>query len=219
MTQKRVLIVFYSFSSQTRNLLNSLAKGLEEGGVAVQWEQLKPLVPPPFPAGSYWAALKMMFFVFCKWRIAIEPPDRSHYVSWDLVLCAGPTWSYHPSGPMLSFLDVYAREMLKGQYVLPLISCRSYWRLHHWEMKRALRGAGIRFLKPQVFFHPSPGVWCALGVFLKLAGKKPNNWRSLLQSYCPRYGHNPHQIEEARSIGRSLADRLREGRLNEDFVV
>ena len=64
--QKRVLIVFYTFSSQTRNLLNGLARGLEEGGVAVQWEQLKPLVPPPFPAGSYWGALKMMLFAFCK---------------------------------------------------------------------------------------------------------------------------------------------------------
>jgi hypothetical protein len=211
--QKRVLIVFYSFSSQTRNLLNGLARGLEEGGVAVQWEQLKPLTPPPFPVGSYWGAFKMMLSAFCKRRIAIEPPDRSRYVAWDLVICAGPTWSYHPSGPMLSFLDNYAREMFKGLDVLPLISCRRYWRLHHWEMKRALRGEGVRFLKPHVFSHPSPGIWCALGLFLKLAGKIPGIWRPVVQRYCPRYGHSPRQIEQAKSFGRSLANRLQEGRL------
>ncbi len=209
--QKRVLIIFYSFSSQTLNLLKSLAEGLEEGGATVCWEQLKPLVPPPFPAGSYWAALKMMFLVFCKWRIAIEPPDRSHYISWDLIICAGPTWSYHASGPMLYFLDVYGREMLKDQDVLPFISCRSYWRLHHWEMKKSLRGAGIRFLKPRVFFHPSPGLWCTLGVFLTIAGKMPKIWQSWLQSHCPRFGHSPQQIVAARSIGRSLANRLQKG--------
>ena len=109
---------------------------------------------------------------------------------------------------MLFFLDNYALDMLKGQHVLPLISCRSYWRLHHWEMKRALRGADIRLLKPYVFSHPSPGMWCALGVFLKLAGKRPNIWHSIFQRYCPRYGFSPDQIEEARSIGRSLAGRL-----------
>jgi len=217
--QKRVLIIFYSFSSQTRNLLNGLTKGLEEGGVVVQCEQLKPFIPPHFPVGSYWGALEMMLAAFFKRRIAIEPPDSRWYVAWDLVICAGPTWSYHPSGPMLSFLDTYAVEMLKGQYVLPFISCRSYWRLHHWELKRALRDADIKFLKPQVFFHPSPGAWCALGVFLKLAGRIPNVWRSLLQNYCPRYGHSPHQIEEARSLGRSLADKLREGRLHGEQLL
>ena len=213
--QKRVLIVFYTFSSQTRNLLNALARGLEEGEVAVQWEQLKPLAPPPFPVGSYWGALKMMFFAFCKKRVAIHPPDRGRFVDWDLVICAGPTWSYHPSGPMLSFLDNFAGEMLRGQYVLPFISCRSYWQLHYWEMRRALRGADVRFLKPRVFFHPSPGIWCTLGVFLKLAGKVPGAWRPVVQRYCPRYGHNSQQIEEAKNFGRSLADRLREGSLHD----
>lgn len=213
MEQKRVLIVFYSFSSQTRNLLNSLSKGLTEGGVAVHWEQLKPLVPPPFPAGSYWKALKMMCFAFFKKRIAIEPPGKNRFTAWDLIICAGPTWSYHPSGPMLSFLDNYAAQMFQGQCVLPLISCRTYWRLHLWEMKRAVKMADVRFLAPQVFSHPSPGVWCTVGVFVKLAGKMPDVWRKILQNYCPRYGHNSRQIEEARGIGQSLADLLRTERL------
>lgn len=213
MKQKRVLIVFYSFSNQTRNLLHGLTKGLVEGGVAVHWEQLKPLVPPIFPVGSYWGALKMMSTAFFKRRIAIEPPDRSRFIAWDLIICAGPTWSYHPSGPMLSFLDKYATQMFTGQRVLPFISCRSYWKLHYWEMRRAVKNADVRFLEPQVFVHPSPGVWCALGVFLKLAGKAPNAWRTMLQNYCPRFGHSPCQIEEAKNIGQSLADSLREGRL------
>lgn len=213
MIKKRVLVVFYSFSSQTRNLLSSLTKGLEEGGVEVQWEQLKPLVPPPFPAGSYWEAFKMMLSAFFKKRVPIRPPDIRRDTDWDLIICAGPTWSYHPSGPMLAFLDTYATEMFRGHSVQPVISCRSYWRLHCWEMERALKGAGVKFLKPKVFTHPSPGAWCALGVFFKLAGRIPASCRSLVQSYCPMYGHNLQQIEDARNIGRSLADMLHGGRV------
>lgn len=216
--QIRVLIVFYSFSGQTNNLLDSLSRGLEEGGIVVEWEQLKPISPPPFPAGSYLNALRMMVSAFFKKRIAIVPPDIRKSVVWDMIICAGPTWSYHPSGPMLAFLDNYAVEMFQGQLVQPVISCRCYWRLHLWEMKTALKGAGIRFLKPKVFPHPSPGVWCALGIFLKLAGKMPESCRSLFLTHCPRFGHSPQQIDAAKDIGRILANRLVEGSLKGEIL-
>jgi hypothetical protein len=216
---KRVLILFYTFSSQTRNLLNSLAKGLSEGGVEVRLEQLRPLTPPPFPVGSYFGALKMMIAAFLRRPVALAPPDKRCFSNWDLVVCAGPTWSYHLSGPMVYFLREYSAELLAGKLVLPFISCRTYWRLHAWEMRRYLLKSGARVMSPRVFRHPSPGLWCAIGVFIKIAGKIPRACRSVVQRHCPRFGHSPKQIEEARDLGSRLAEVLMAGQIDENFNV
>ncbi|MBB5349183.1 hypothetical protein HNQ81_002934 [Desulfoprunum benzoelyticum] len=217
--QRRVLILFYTFSSQTRNLLNNLAKGLNEGGVEVRLEQLKPLTPPPFPVGSYIGALKMMVAAFLRRPVAVAPPDKTCFSHWDLVICAGPTWSYHLSGPMVYFLQQYSSEMLAGKIVLPLISCRTYWRLHAWEMRRYLLRCGARVMPPRVFQHPCPGLWCAIGVFIKITGKIPRTCRSLVQRHCPRFGHSPQQLEEARDLGSRLAEVLMAGQIDENFSV
>jgi hypothetical protein len=217
--QKRVLILFYTFSSQTRNLLNSLAKGLNEGGVEVRFEPLKPLEPPPFPVGSYFGAFKMMVAAFLMRPVAVAPPDKNCLSNWDLIICAGPTWSYHLSGPMVYFLQHYSAGLLAGKLVLPLISCRTYWRLHAWEMGRYTVKSGARVMPPLVFRHPCPGLWCAIGVFIKIAGKIPRGCRSLVQRHCPRYGHSPQQIEEARDLGARLAEVLREGEIDENSRI
>ena len=219
MESRKILIIFYSFSSQTRNVVNGLVKGLEEGGVEVLTEQLRPVRPLPFPTGSYLKAFRLMTAAFLKMPVAVSPPDRRCYGSWDLVICAGPTWSYHLSGPMVYFLREYSAELLAGKLVLPFISCRTYWRLHAWEMRRYLLKSGARVMSPRVFRHPSPGLWCAIGVFIKIAGKIPRACRSVVQRHCPRFGHSPKQIEEARDLGSRLAEVLMAGQIDENFNV
>ena len=214
---RKILIIFYSFSSQTRNVVNGLVKGLEEGGVEVLTEQLRPVRPLPFPTGSYLKAFRLMTAAFLKMPVAVSPPDRRCYGSWDLVICAGPTWSYHPSGPMLYFLRTSAAELLAGRHVLPLICCRTYWRLHARELSALLRAAGARVMQPLVFQHPLPGFWCAVGVFVKLAGKTPRFLRPLLQSHCPRFGVTAQQIDEAREMGKKLAQVVQAGEVDQDF--
>jgi hypothetical protein len=41
----------------------------------------------------------------------------------------------------------------------------------------------------------------------------------LVQRHCPRYGHSPQQIEEARDLGARLAEVLREGRIDENSGI
>jgi len=197
--------------------VNGLVKGLEEGGAEVWIEQLRPLQPLPFPTGSYFKAFRLMTAAFFRRPVAISQPDRRCYGRWDLVICAGPTWSYNPSGPMLYFLETYAGELLAQQSVVPLICCRTYWRLHERVMRRLLLAAGSRVLQPVVFRHPLPGFWCAIGVFVKLAGKMPRFLRPILQSHCPRFGFTAQQIDEAKAIGRKLAQSLQGGEIGEDY--
>lgn len=219
MKPKKVLIIFYSFSSQTLGVVNGLAKGLEEGGVIVQFEQLKPLHPPSFPANSYSKALRMMFAAFMRHQIAVEKPVAVNSSDWDLVVCAGPTWSYHPSGPMLYFLSHFAEELLSGKLVLPFICCRTYWRLHAWEMRRILERSGAKVLTAMAVRHPFQGFWCTFGVFAKLAGKMPGFCQPLLKTYCPRFGYTQQQIEAVRNIGLRLAQALYDGKMDEKFRI
>jgi len=206
--RQRVLIVFFSFSSQTRNLLQGLSKGLSEYDIDVEWQQLKPLETLQFPLGSYGATLKMMLTTFFRRRIPIEQLDPDYFRSWDLIVLAGPTWSYHPSGPVLSLLDREGERLLKNQTVLPFISCRGYWRTHHWGLRRLLKGKGAVVLRPVVFAHPVPEPWRTIGVFLKLAGKMPESGKSWFHRFYPKYGHSNRQVNDAKSIGLILGKHI-----------
>lgn len=214
MNKKSVLIIYFSYSGQTRKLIQSFAKGLELCSVEVHLAQLKPKVKIQFPLPSTSAALRMMVETFFRKRVAIEPFTCEDINRYDLIVLAGPTWSYNASGPMMSFFDRDG-AILAGKKVLPLISCRGYWRTHYWQLVQLLRRSGAKWLKPLVFLHPGAEPWRTIGVFLKLAGKMPESSRSWISKYYRKYGHFKNQIEFAGELGRRIADALSEGTLEQ----
>ncbi|HKJ64906.1 MAG TPA: hypothetical protein VJ969_05865 [Desulfopila sp.] len=209
MADRKVLIIYYSCSGQTRKLVNAFAAGLEECGVEVGWQPLRPIPKIPFPAGSMGAALLMMVHTFCRRRNPIGRLDGKTGEQWQAIVLAGPTWSYNPSGPVLSLLDDHG-EIFLHRPVLPLISCRSYWRLHYWQLRALLRARGARVLSPLVFKHPGKEPWRTIGVFLKMAGRNPENDGSWIGKFYKGYGHSGEQVDCARNKGRSLAAELLE---------
>lgn len=205
--QPRVLVIYFSYSGQTSGLLHRLVDGLREEGVAVTLERLQPVVPLRFPLGSVAKTLLMMLTTFLRFRVPIAPLGDSCRQPSDLVILAGPTWSYNPSGPVLSFLDRDGR-LLTDRTVLPLISCRGYWRLHWYGLRHLLRRLGAVVQEPLVFNHPQPEPWRTIGVFLKIAGLVPER-SPLVGRYYRRFGHSKEQLELAWQEGRQLAARLR----------
>ncbi len=208
MPQKRVLIIFYSLSSQTRNLIRALVSGLEEQGVEVTRESLQPVKPIHFPLGGYYKTVKMMVLTCFRMRLAIEPLNDVCNQDYDLVIVAGPTWSYNPSSPVLSFLDRDGKQVLAGRLVLPLISCRGYYRFHAWGLKRLLKKCGAKVLSPFVVTHTTEEPWRTIGVFLKLAGKVPEAGKSWIHHYYPKYGHSRAQIQDVKKIGKEIGSAL-----------
>ena len=215
--QPRVLVIYYSFSGQTGGLLNRLTAGLKETGVEVVAERLYPEPPLRFPLNSIPRTLVMMLTTFLRCRVPIQPLANSCRERFDLVILAGPTWSYNPSGPVLSFLDRDG-ELLSGQVVLSIISCRGYWRLHWYGLRRRLRRLGAVVLSPFVFDHPQPEPWRTLGVFLKIAGRAPERGR-FLGRYYQRFGHSKEQQERAWQLGRQLGEHLRGSASAKDFTA
>jgi hypothetical protein len=211
LNNKRILILSYSYSSQTRNLLNGLIEGLRETETVVHWEQLSLHGELRFPIGSIAATVIMMVQTFFRKRYPVHSVSPVCFDPWDLVILAGPTWSYSPSGPVLSLIDRNGRKLFAGKMVLPFISCRGYWRVHYFGLKRLLRRCGAHVLSPIVFSHPTPEPWRTIGVFLKLAGRAPEAGSSWFRRFYPKYGHSRQQIAESRKLGLKLGQTMQAG--------
>lgn len=209
-TPKKILILSYSFSGQTSGLLRQLQTALQQEGHEVNKERITPLVPLKFPTGSYASCFKMMITTFLRQRVPICPLPPSCYEHYDLILLGGPTWSYNPSGPILSLLDQEGRTLFKGKTVIPIISCRGYWRLHYYGLIRILKRCGAHIPNHIIFSHPNKEPWRTIGVFLKIAGKSPERW-PIISRYYSHFGHSKEQQEEATRFGSMLGKALRSG--------
>ncbi len=200
-----MLIVFYSFTQQTRLLLKKFVEGLEGEGIEVAYERLDPVAPYSFPFKTNFRLVAAMAGTFFRGRMHIRPVNEICFQDWDCIILAGPTWSYHPSGPMLDFLDRYAKQVCAGKMVIPFISCRSYWRLHYWTVKRRLQRVGARPAQPIVFVHPIKEPWRFIGLVLQLRGKMVRKKNSWFRKRYPVYGHSKMQGDEAKAAGRTVA--------------
>ena len=200
-----MLIVFYSFTQQTRLLLQKFVEGLDGEGIEVVLERLEPVVSYSFPFKTNFSLAKAMIETFFRSRMTIQPVNEICFKDWDCIVLAGPTWSYYPSGPMLDFLDRYGKQVCAGKMVIPFISCRSYWRLHYWTVKKRLLRAGARPVRPIVFVHPIREPWRFIGLVLQLRGKMVRKKNSWFRKRYPAYGHNKTQGDEARAAGRQVA--------------
>ncbi len=210
MRKKRVLIVYYSFTQQTRVLLRKFVEGLEGEGIDVSLEKLEPVEPYSFPFKTNFGLVAAMVMTFFRLRTAILPISSLCFEDWDCVVLAGPTWSYHPSGPILDFLDKYGRQVCGGKEVIPFISCRSYWRLHYWTVRYRLQRYDAKIAAPIVFNHPVREPWRFIGLILQLRGKMVRRENSLFRKHYPGYGHSKAQGAVAREEGRRVARRLLE---------
>ena len=204
----QVLLIYYSFSGQTGVLLNRLTAGLKEQGVEVFFEKLKPVKHLRFPLSGFFRTYIMMLTTFFRVRVPIQDISPKCDQEYDLIILAGPTWSYNPSGPVLSFLDRYGKEILGGREVLPLISCRGYWKLHWWGLRNKLRKCGAHFSNMIAFSHPNPEPWRTVGVFMKIAGKNPER-SGFISKHYSRFGHSSEQMEEARRFGIQIGEALK----------
>jgi len=212
----RVLILYFSYSGQTNGLINNLVKGMKEQGLDPAVEKLQTEQPLRFPVSGYLVTFAMMLSTFFRRRMAIEKLSPVCNAEYDLIILAGPTWSYNPSGPILSLLDRDGPHLFAGKTVLPLISCRGYWRTHWFGLRSLLRTCKALVPNVIVFSHPCAEPWRTIGVFLKIAGKNPER-SSFFGKYYKRFGHSREQWDEALRFGVLIGDALKKKAALEDL--
>ncbi len=203
-SQKKILLLYFSHSSQTKNIVESLSEGMTEYSVSVVKHRLEPLIQQPFPLGSIPKTFIKMVLTCFRQRVPIKPLPEKCFVGYDLIILAGPTWSYNPSGPILSLMDRDGSRLFNQQTVIPLISCRGYWRVHWFGLKSLLKKYGATVPNLIVFTHTSREPWRTIGVFFKLAGETPERM-GWLKGHYRKYGHTRPQRAEARRFGEMLA--------------
>ncbi len=208
--QKKVLVVYYSFTQQTRILVKQFAEGLEEQDFECVLERLIPVQSYDLPFSSSWSLFAAMVQTFFGKRMLINPISDNCFGEYDCIVVAGPTWSYHPSGPVLEFIDKYGRKVCGNKLVVPLISCRSYWRIHFWSIKRKLKKYGAATTPPIVFVHPIKEPWRIIGLLMQLRGKMVRKKNSWFRKHYPGYGHTKEQGEDAKRAGIELGRKLQE---------
>ena len=90
MASKRVLIVYYSYTQQTKIQLKPFIAGLETEGIEVVLERLEPISPYAYPFRSNMRLALAMLMTFLQKRMAIKPVAESCFASWDCIVLAGP---------------------------------------------------------------------------------------------------------------------------------
>lgn len=207
--KKRVLIIYYSFTQQTRILLKKFGAGLEREDIEVQHERLAPVKPYEFPFRTDLKLARAMVRTFFRTRSEIHDISSACFGEWDHIILAGPTWSYHPSGPVLEFLDRFGERVCRGKNVTIFISCRSYWRLHFRFVNKALIKLGaIVTTEPIIYEHPMREPFRFIGLVLQLRGKMIRKEKSWFRKHYPSYGHNKVQLADAYEQGILLGRRL-----------
>lgn len=206
--QKKVLIVYYSFTQQTRILVRQFVEGLEEQNCQCVLERLVPVQSYELPFPTNWSLFLALIQTFFRKRMSINPISGECFAGYDCIVVAGPTWSYHPSGPVLEFIERYGKKICTDKLVVPLISCRSYWRIHYWSIKHKLKKYGAETAPPIVFVHPIKEPWRIAGLLMQLRGKMVRKKNSWFRKHYPAYGHTKEQGEEAKRAGFKLGEKL-----------
>ena len=206
-THPRILIIYFSLSGQSRGLINLLAIGMRSEGATVVIEKLQTQKKIAFPFKGIIHTLWMMLSTFFRLRIPIVEPSPHCFEKYDLIVLAGPTWSYNPSGPVLTLLDRYGTRIFQGQIVMPLLSCRGFYKIHNRLLRRQLTGCGAILEESLIFSHPVKEPWSTIGVFLKSAGYNPKEF-ALLKKHYPHFGHTVEQLHQVKEDGVRIAMEL-----------
>jgi hypothetical protein len=216
--QLTVLLVFFSFTGQTRRIAAALSEGFRGRG----WNVVEAAVvvadsryPLPFPWRRFWRHL--LGWIPPQWlgqrcRIGLLPEITAEPLAADLICIGSPTWWLLPALPISSFLqgDV-ARELLAGRPFAVFAVARSFWRLNAWRVATLARRCGGRHVASRGFVFPGNQLqsFAALACYLR-TGVSRNRWCGLP---LHPYGLAADSLESARDFAARLAahDGIRKG--------
>lgn len=202
-TTKRVLVLNYSQTGQLTEITKRIIAPLQDAGIAVHVETLRPRRPFPFPWGFF------SFLDAFPESAHMAPPELEPLTlngdeDFDLVILPYQVWFLAPSQPVTAFLKhPLAKKLLAGKPVVTVIACRNMWMLAQEKMKGMLQECGARLLDNVALVDPSPtmaSLWST--PFWLLSGKKD------FLKFLPPAGVDAASIEASRRFGLALRDAL-----------
>jgi menaquinone-dependent protoporphyrinogen IX oxidase len=207
-TRPKVLFVYYTYSQQTRSVVEEMASVLRDLGCEV-WDARIEFTDPRyaerfsrFPFRHVYRDLFAMFPAQMRRTTGqIRVPDEAREGDYDCVCIGSPTWWLTTCMPVRSFMKSdLARQLLAGKPFAAFAVCRRYWRNN----LNTVRGLGINhggeFVGGTHFTHAGGQILSLLSLVSYL-GKGEDRER-YLGSLRPDY------VEQARAFANELAARL-----------
>lgn len=205
-----VVIVFFSFTGQTRRVAEVMAEAFRELG----WQVIDAPVrltderyPLSVPWRPFWRRLLGWIPPQVLGRtcgVAVPPDVSAGAVACDLVCIGSPTWWLLPAMPLTSFLrDPSARRLLDGRPFAVFAVARAFWRLNAWRVRTLARRCGGRHLASRGFVFPGNQLqsFATLASYLRTGVSRERWWGVPLYPY----GLTPDALRAARAFATELA--------------
>jgi len=209
-----VLVVYYSYTQQTRTVAEEMATVLRGRGCAADLAAIELTDPryekrfQQFPMPRPLLEVVAMIPAELRRRPAqIRIPDIVTERDYDLVCIGSPTWWLSTDVPIRSFLESdTARQVLNGKPFAAAVCCRRYWR-HNLKTVRRLGTKSGGVFAGGIHFRYQGGQVRSLLSLLSYLGSGEYRDRYLGVKIPPTNLQDYH-LEAARKFAGGLADRL-----------
>jgi menaquinone-dependent protoporphyrinogen IX oxidase len=210
-----VLFVYYSYTGQTKKILDVMAAVLRERGCEVReasivftdprYARRFAEFPMPHP---FLEVLGMIPAELRRRPGTIEIPATVTERDYDLVVVGSPTWWLSTNVPIRSFLESEtAGRVLAGKLFAGFVVCRRYWRHNLKTVRRLGAERGGEFLDGIHFKYAGGQVRSLLSLISYLGSGQYRD--RYLGVKIPRTNIRDEQLDSARTFAHELADKLR----------
>jgi menaquinone-dependent protoporphyrinogen IX oxidase len=210
----RILFVYYTYTQQTRRVVEAMTDVLRDRGCEVQNAAIKFTDPryadrfTEFPMPHPFREVVAMILPELRRATGeIRVPDEASGRDYDLVCIGSPTWWLSTSVPVRSFLESDAAgQLLNGRRFAAFAACRRYWRHNLKTVKKLGTKRGGVFVDA-IHFRYQGGQVRSLLSLLSYLGTGEYRDRYLGVKIPPTNIQEYH-LEAARTFANELADRL-----------
>jgi menaquinone-dependent protoporphyrinogen IX oxidase len=210
----RVLFVYYTYTQQTRSVVEAMTGMLRERGCEVRQAKIEFTDPryadrfSRFPFRHVYLDLFAMLPAQLRRATGqIRVPEEAEQGDYDFVCIGSPTWWLTTCMPIRSFMksDVAGR-LLAGKRFAAFVVCRRYWRNNLNTVKSLGIKQGGEFVSGTHFIHAGGQVRSLLSLFSYLS--KGEDRERYLGVRIPPASLMPDYVAQARAFASNLAEHL-----------
>ena len=214
MSKPRVLFVYYSYTQQTKKIVDAMAEVLGARGCDAKLAAIEFVDPRyaerfktfPMPR-PFLEVLGMIPAEFLRRPGKINIPDVVTEAEYDLVCFGSPTWWLSTNVPIKAFLESEtAGKVLKGKQFTAAVACRRYWKHNLKTVRRRGTKHGGTWVDGIHFRYQGGQVRSLLSLISYLGSGE--NRDKYLGVKIPPTNLQGDQLDEARAFAGQLADRL-----------
>lgn len=212
----RVLLVYYTYTQQSRAMSDAMADAFRERGCEVTQSAIELVderYAPRFARfpmdNAFWGVLRMLPAQLLRKTGKVHVPPAARAGGYDLVCVFSPTWWLTTSLPIRSFLkSPTTRAVLAGARFADVVVCRRYWGGNHRTVKKLGVKGGGEYVDGIHFAYAGGQIRSLLSLISYLGS---GTYRARYFGVpIPRTNLTDAQLDEGRAFAGRLANRLAE---------